>query len=204
MSNYKSNNKRRNYQNKQNKQNNFCSFCNKSGKNPFGHTIKNCNELKMVECRNCGKTGHTIRYCPFIEKCKFCERVGHTEEKCFYNPKNKVEKCGKCKKFGHSYIDCYYLSKEERETYIKEKEDKENKEKEKKEKELHKKDNFQKKGFTYDEKYLRNCKEMLEKDPNYIPWVVYDNNDYNPTNTELTKNEKKTLNDILIQISMLD
>lgn len=187
----------------------FCSFCKNLNKNPFGHTIKECKELQKIECPNCGKNGHTIKYCPFIEKCTFCEKVGHTQDKCFYNPSNNIPKCLKCKKFGHQILDCYFVSQSEKTeilTTIKNKKDTEEKEKKESEERAKK---FKEKGFTYDESYLRLCQRGFKENSNFKPWLIFLDSDDEDLDDDyfrvgLNEKEQKRLDDIRYQVSLLN
>lgn len=194
------NNRRRNHRRHNNT---FCAFCKGLGKNPFGHTIKNCEELKQISCKNCGKNGHTFKYCPFIEKCKFCKRVGHNEKTCYYNPQNNIQQCSGCKKYGHSYEECYYVSREDKNKFLQEKEERKKKEEEQKKLQQQKISEFDKKGFSYDENYLRFCKNTLQSDPDFIPWVIYSDS---PVNGDLglSKKENQEYKKIMDEIKRLE
>lgn len=189
------------------KRQDFCSFCKNIGKIPFGHSIKNCQELKTIQCQNCGKNGHTIKYCPFIEKCQFCERVGHSQEKCFYNPSNNIPKCNGCGKFGHKYIDCYFTSQIDRENYLKQIQEKKEQEEQKQKKYNEEIQKFKEKGITIDVEYLHLCKKQFEENPNYKPWIIFcdseDEEEDDVYRTELTKKEQYKLNEIKFQITLL-
>lgn len=180
----------------------FCSFCKNMGKNPLGHCIKKCPELKKIKCPNCGKGGHTIRYCPFIEKCNFCEKVGHTEDRCFFKPKNQIPKCSGCNKFGHLYEDCYYVDQEEKDKIRKERKDLQEKERVEREERNKRDEEFSKKGFTYSEVDLVYYKKQLEENKDYIPWVIYDDNE-SCNVLKTTRRERERLDDMKYQISML-
>ena len=199
-----------NRQRQQNK-NKFCTFCSKIGKNPNGHYVKECQELKSIECKNCNEKGHTLKYCPYIEKCKFCQRVGHTDEKCFYNPKNKIPKCSECKRFGHTYEECYYVSSEEKKQFIQEKEKRKEEEKQKDDESKKHQDELREQGITHGENYIRFCKEQFKLDKNFKPWIIYmSDNEEDSDNEEyfnrkgLTKTELRRLDQIKIQIELLD
>ena len=185
----------------------FCTFCKKLGKDPHGHFVKECKELQKIKCKNCGKNGHTIRYCPFIEKCQFCERVGHTEKKCFYNPANKIARCPECKAYGHSYDECRYVSKEDKKQVIKKKKDADKKEKQKVIQEQKTRNEFRKKGITDDVCYLKLCKKEFEKNASYIPWIIFcdsDEDDESDFEGGLNEKEQKHLDHIKYQITLLD
>lgn len=199
-----SNNYQRNQQQQVQRQK-FCTFCKKLGKDPNGHFVKECKELQKIKCKNCGKAGHTIRYCPYIEKCKFCDRVGHTQEKCFYNPSNKIDRCSGCKGFGHTYNQCYHVSKEDKENKLKELEKRKMEEEKKVEKEEKIKEDFRKKGITESISYLKMCKKNFETNPNFIPWVIFcdsDDDDYF-FGQGLTEGEQYELEKIKYQVSLL-
>ena len=177
----------------------FCSFCKNLNKNPFGHTVKFCPELKKINCKFCGKPGHTIKYCAFIERCGFCHRVGHNDKKCFYNPENDIPKCSHCEKFGHKYEECKFVSSKRKKEFIDEKKklEKELKEQEKKrmEKQYEQTKKFEEKGFTYNIKYLHFCKKMFEKNSNYKPWLIFINEG---------KSAQEMLSEIKYQVKMLE
>jgi len=163
---------------------------------------------KNIECKNCGKTGHTIKYCSFIEKCKFCERVGHTEEKCFYKPANNIPKCSECKRFGHTYIECFHVSSQDKQKYLDDKKKKEEAYQEKLRQEEIIKQKYKEKGFTYDIKYLKFCKEQFERNPNFRPWIIFCEEDsdqeFDYENPGLTEKKQKALDDIKYQTIMLE
>jgi hypothetical protein len=188
----------------------FCSFCKNIGKNPFGHFVRDCIELQSIVCQHCGKNGHTIKYCSFIEKCKFCERVGHTEDKCFYNPANNIPKCKNCGRFGHKYLDCYSLSKEKKEAYLKQIKKRKEEEEEKNKKEQKILEKYSNKGFTYSITSLKTYKKEFNKNSNYVPWIIFcdseseEEEDCELLKSGLTKKEEMRLYDIKYQISMLE
>lgn len=197
---------RQNQQQQQQQRAPFCVFCKNVGKNPFGHFVKDCAELRCIECKNCGKNGHTIKYCPYIERCQFCERVGHTEERCFYNPTNKIPKCQGCGKFGHAYENCFHVSTQNKNQY-KENIRKIQEEHKKTEEETRDKlQEFMNKGFTYSESYLRTCKKGFEGSSSYIPWVIFcdEESDDESFGHELTQRELDLLENIKYQVSMLE
>ena len=51
--------------------------------NPMDHLKQNCPILAETKCYNCGKPGHTPKYCNLPKtKCLRCGRIGHTTELC--------------------------------------------------------------------------------------------------------------------------
>lgn len=192
-------------QNQHNKQNNknrrnkkFCGFCKKIGKNPIGHNSKSCPEILNIKCPHCGKQGHTIRYCPFIEKCKFCKRVGHLAENCYYDPRNQITKCNVCKKYGHKDEECYYASQEQKDQIQKRKQEEKKRQEEREERSRE----FASKGYKYTKDTLTFYKTMIESGS--IPWEVYDSDDEVKSLTGgLTKREKERLEDIKYEIKKL-
>lgn len=186
----------------------FCSFCKNIGKNPFGHIVRECEELKKIECPNCGKNGHTIKYCPYIEKCEFCQRVGHKQDTCYYNPSNKVSKCRGCKRFGHTFLECYNVSQEDKRNYKEQVQKKINDEKRREEEDKKRLEEFKKKGFTYSKSSLEMYKKGFEQNPNYIPWIIFcdseDEDDEYEYGKGLTDKEKMRLEKIKYEVSMLE
>ena len=201
----KRNNNRRNNNRRNKKRNNkkFCLFCKNLGKDSSLHGIKDCPELLNMQCPHCGKKGHTIKYCPFIEKCKFCEKIGHSEDKCYFNPKNKIPKCNHCKKYGHIITECYYAPSELKEKILKERQDKkEKKEREEDEREERSRE-FQMKGYKYSEETLKFYKVLI--DQGQIPWEVYDGDDEDcdMSSDKLSESEQKTFIQIKYEIKKL-
>ena len=183
-----------------------CSFCKQLKKPCEGHNIRSCPVLADIVCPNCNTKGHTIKYCPdpTLEKCNFCKRVGHLENACHFNPLNKIPQCSNCRKFGHKYEECFYVSGEDKQKYKDKiqmkKQEEEYKQKLSKEKE----EIFKKNGFTYSESSLKFYLEQFELDKNFIPWIIYCNEDeeYDSMRKGLTKKEQKELDNIKFQVNM--
>ena len=173
----------------------FCTFCKKLGKDPHGHFVKECQELQKIKCKHCGKNGHTIRYCPYVEKCKFCDRVGHTEDKCFYNPTNNIQRCSECNGYGHTYEECYHVSKEDKEVVIKEREVKKEEIKKVEQKNKSVRQLLREAGVTECVRSLSFYRRIWEKEPSHVPWVCLD--------PSLTPNPKKEIANLKRQVKIL-
>ena len=65
-------------------------------KDPSGNTV--CPTLLSYRCRQCQKTGHTIKYCPENKqktmsiKCEECGKLGHFSEECLTGLRIKQKK----------------------------------------------------------------------------------------------------------------
>lgn len=57
------------------------------------HSASRCTKEKVLKSKDCGKTGHSAKYCP-TALCKRCGKLGHRKVNC--TDEAAFEKCSRC------------------------------------------------------------------------------------------------------------